>query len=82
MAVEVWVDIAADVDRPAEVRTEAEAVARVLAAPRSSVDCNVDTNGGVDCNAVVDNRVDCIAAGARILVEAGLAGVEQECRRP
>lgn len=63
------------------MRIEAEAVARVLVAPRSSVDCNVDTIVMADCNEVVDNRVDCIAAGARILVEAELAGVEQECRR-
>lgn len=78
---EARIEIAAEVDTPVWVRTEAEAVARVLVAPRSSVDCNVDTNGRVDRNEVVDDRVDCTAAGARILVEAGLVGVGQECRR-
>lgn len=78
---EIRVDIAVEVDTLTEkVRTEV--VARILVAPRNSVDCNVDTNERADCNEVVDNRVDCTAAEARILVEVELAGVEQECRRP
>lgn len=67
------------VDKLVEVEIEVEA--EVLVALRTLVDFVVDIVERMECNAVVDNRVGCIAAEARTLAVAGLAGVGRECRR-
>lgn len=71
--------VAVGVDKLVEVEIEAEA--EVPVALRTLVDSVADIVERMECNAVVDNRVGCIAAEARTLAVAGLAGVGRECRR-